>query len=151
MKYGGWRVLAELLGQRMATLVPPLEGAPLVVPVPTTPRRRRVRGYNQARLLAEVVACRRRLSLLDALERPEGRTQVHLTPRNRAENVRGAFRLNQRIRSRILGREVILVDDVLTTAATAVSAAQVLEEGGVTGVHLLTFARALPFSERGGS
>ena len=56
LKYGGWRSLGELMGSRMAALVSQTIGDSVVVPVPTTPQRRRMRGYNQARVLAEVVA-----------------------------------------------------------------------------------------------
>jgi ComF family protein len=148
LKYGGWRALGEVLGGRMAKLVPSVSRFPLVVSVPTSPQRRRVRGYDQARVLAKVVARQKGFGLVDALERPRGGTQVRLGPRERAEKVREAFRLKAGICSRIRGREVILVDDVLTTGATAISAAKVLGDGGVSGVHLLTFSRALPFTER---
>jgi ComF family protein len=147
LKYGGWLFLAQFMGRRIAALSPSWAERPLVVPVPTTPRRRRARGYNQAKVLAVVVARELGLSLVDALERRDGRTQVRLTPRSRAENVRGAFRPLRPFCSRTKGREVILIDDVLTTGATAVSAALALGEGGASGVHLFTFARALPFSD----
>jgi ComF family protein len=122
----------------------------VVVPVPTTPRRRRFRAYNQARVLAETVARELGAPLVDALERAKGATQVKLGPRARTENVRGSFRLRPLGRSQIQGSDVILIDDVLTTGATALSAALALEEGGASTVRLLSFARALPFgTERG--
>jgi ComF family protein len=147
LKYEGWLFLADFLGRRVAALSPSWDERPLVVPVPTTPSRRRARGYNQAKVLAVVVARELGFSLVDGLERQEGRTQVRLAPRSRAENVRGAFRPLRPFRSRMRGREVILIDDVLTTGATAASAALALGEGGASGVHLFTFARALPFTD----
>jgi ComF family protein len=148
LKYGGWEGLGELMGSRMAEMELPISGVPRVVPVPTSPKRRRARGYDQARVLAEVVARRRGLQVVNALVRPEGGTQVRLGPEDRARNVKEAFRIRESVRSRIRGREVILVDDVLTTGATAISAARVLEAGGGEAVHLVTFARALPFASR---
>lgn len=147
LKYGGWRGLAEPLGGRMAPILPSIPAArPIVVPVPTSRKRERSRGYNQARVLAEVVARRHRLPLVDALDRLRGGTQVALGPRGRAENMRSAFRAKDDIGSRIRGREVILIDDVLTTGATAISASLALVGSGASQVHLLAFARALPYS-----
>lgn len=145
LKYGGWRSLAEMMGGRMAKLLPPLPEKPPVVPVPTTVHRRRMRGYNQARVLAEVVARQIGGSVEDALDRPRGGTQVRMGPRERRANVHGAFRVVPSSVSHIEGREVILIDDVLTTGATAVSAASALREGRPKTIRLLTFARALPF------
>jgi ComF family protein len=151
LKYGGWPGLAADLGARMARLLPSL--APrgeeaLVVPVPTTPGRLRVRGYNQARLLAEEVAHRSGMTLVDALERRDGgRSQVALHPDERRANVEGAFSVRPEARSLIRNASLILVDDVLTTGATASAAARSLGEGGAAAIRLLTFARALPGAE----
>jgi len=145
LKYGGWRSLGDLMGRRMSSFCPPAVEGCIIVPIPTTPRRRRTRGYNQAEILAEVVADATRIPLANAMERPRGRTQVRLGPRERDSNVRGAFRLGPGQRSRIRGQKVILIDDVLTTGATARSAAETLAEGGARTVRLITFARALAF------
>lgn len=144
LKYGGWRALGDWMGVLMAKTCPPLPGRPLVIPVPTTPSRMRVRGYNQAEILARVVARVLGLPLVVALARSGGGTQVKLGPKERRANVEGCFSVPPPFRSRIRGCEVILIDDVLTTAATARSAALALEGGGAGSVRLLTFARALP-------
>lgn len=146
LKYDGWRALSEFMGRLMSAVCPPVGPDFLVVPVPTTRKRERTRGYNQARILAEVVAETLGLELLDALDRPRGASQVRLGPRERQGNVWGSFCPIPAFRSRIGGAEVILVDDVLTTGATAVSAAMALGEAGAKSVGLVTFARALPFS-----
>ncbi len=145
LKYGGWRSLGETMGGWMSSLCPRAGEGFIIVPIPTTPRRRRTRGYNQAEILAEVVADTTGIPLVNAMERPRGRTQVRLGPRERDSNVRGAFRLGPGQRSRIRGQRVILIDDVLTTGATARSAAETLAEGGARTVRLITFARALAF------
>jgi predicted amidophosphoribosyltransferase len=83
--------------------------------------------------------------LLEALGRKEGGTsQVSLDRGARRENVRQAFHLLPDAQISFQGREIVLVDDVLTTGATALAAAEILVEGGAKGVHLLTFARTLP-------
>ena len=148
LKYGGWPSLAVDLGGKMAGLLDPPRGdlpAPLLVPVPTTPGRLRARGYNQARLLAEEVARRVGGTLLDVLVRADrGGSQVALQRDERRANVQGAFSVRREAAAPIRGREVFLVDDVLTTGATASAAALALAEGGATGVRLLTCARSLP-------
>lgn len=122
----------------------------VVVPVPTTRTRRRRRGYNQAAVLAEAVGAALDLPVLRALlRRPGGTTQVALQPVERGRNVLRAFSVGEESRARrIRGRPVLLVDDVLTTGATAGAAATALAAAGVSGVTVLTFARALPY--RGG-
>ncbi len=149
LKYGGWRDLGEMMGARMAAVPVPVGGDPVIVPVPTTEQRRRERGYNQAEVLARVVARLRGIPLVDGLERPGGRSQVRLNPQERLSNVMGSFVLRSGLGSCIRERDVILLDDVLTTGATALSATVALSGGGARSVHLLTFARAIPFQAEG--
>jgi len=105
----------------------------------------RERGYNQAALLARRFAEATGRRCVEALARREGgRTQVSLTPEERRHNVRRAFRIREESVPSFAGRELLLIDDVLTTGATASAAAEALERGHVSGVTLLTFARALP-------
>ena len=118
--------------------------SPILAPIPTTPGRKKKRGYNQARVLAEVVAREWTAPLVDVLERPAGGTQVRSGPAERKLNVQGSFRVTPLSRSQIQGREVILIDDVLTTGATASSAASELGRHGAGSVRLVAFARALP-------
>lgn len=147
-KYEGWRKLGGYMAHRMVRVVPPIPGHTVLVPVPTTPRRLRMRGYNQAEVLAAEVERIKGWPLVRALERPGGRSQVRLGPRQRAANVQEAFRPLPGSCSRIRGSQVVVVDDVLTTGATALSAARALRKIGAERVHVLTFARALPFRGR---
>jgi ComF family protein len=151
LKYEGWRELAGVMAAPMAraarsVLGPagPVELA-VVVPVPTTARRLRERGYNQAGLLAEGLAARLHLPMVEALTRARAdASQTALAPGERRENVRGAFAVDPGARARIAGRGILLVDDVLTTGATAGEAAATLARTGTERVALVTFARALP-------
>lgn len=150
LKYEGWRRLAPAMARRMSRLdrPAPLPDPPLVVPVPTTRRRRRRRGYNQAHLLAAAYAAHLDEPLVPLLERREDRarqvTQVALHPDERRANVREAFRVRRGSDASCRDRWVVLVDDVLTTGATAGAAAETLERAGCIGVVVVTFARALP-------
>jgi ComF family protein len=148
LKYEGWPELAAVMGRKLVELaVPEAVGACAVVPVPTTAGRLKSRGYNQAELLAEIVAADLRLPLRGALVRvAEGRSQTELTPTERRENVRGVFA--RAPGASVAGADVLLVDDVLTTGATASEAASALADMGARSVTLLAFARALPSTPR---
>jgi ComF family protein len=117
-------------------------GADCVVPVPLHFWRWMGRGYNQSDALARSLA--RRLGL--PLERHWLRRVRH-TPRQtgrtatgRKDNVRGAFAVRRGVR--LTGRVVLLVDDVMTTGATAVEAARALRTAGAAGVTVAVLARA---------
>jgi ComF family protein len=145
LKYGGWRALAEPMVARMASLILPLEMSEgrFVVPVPTTERRRRSRGYNQAELLARAYARHRGLELRTWLARSVSHdSQTALQPLQRAANVAGAFRLAVGSAA-LAGEHVLLIDDVLTTGATTAECARTLVAGGARCVSVITFARAL--------
>jgi ComF family protein len=147
LKYRGWRALADLMGERMAALRLPEDAqaeATLCVPVPTTPLRRRQRGYNQAELLAATFARCTGRALRPALERRSGGgSQTALQPIARRANVAGAFRVAAAHAAGLRRAHVLLVDDVLTTGATAAECAHTLVAAGARCVTLVTFARAL--------
>jgi ComF family protein len=145
LKYEGWSELADFMAGRMARALDPVPAsAAVVVPVPTTARRMRARGYNQAQLLARSVAELLGLPRSDALARASGRrSQTTLAPSERRRNIRGAFVPTEEAQ-RVVGRDVVLVDDVLTTGATAGEAASVLSARGAATVTVLAFARAVP-------
>lgn len=152
LKYEGWRELAEPMGEAITRAVVTGEAAILgrggpdvVVPVPTTARRRATRGYNQAALLAEVVASSLSRPMVDALTRRRATSsQTSLAPAERRDNVKGAFALASGAGRDLDGGDVLLVDDVLTTGATALEAARTLVGGGVASVSLAVYGRALP-------
>lgn len=150
LKYEGWHELADWMAASMAALdLPRVEGRRVVVPVPTTARRVAERGYSQAELIARGLAARAGLPLRAALERRSARrSQTALTPEERRENVRGAFRAVAGAERTLTGAHVLLVDDVLTTGATAGEAASALAAAGAASVVLVAFARALPTRAR---
>jgi ComF family protein len=118
-----------------------LDGASVLVPVPLHPRRLRQRGFNQSLLLARSLGRLAGLPVAEALSRRvETPTQTGLTAAQRRRNVKGAFRATRP--AAINGRVVVLVDDVLTTGATARACARALRDAGADSVRLLTLARA---------
>lgn len=142
LKYGRRTMLAPALGALLAGGAgPSVRGADLVVPVPLQLRRLRQRGFNQSLLLARALS-ERLGAPIDArvLRRVRGtRPQVGLHASQRAENVRGAFIVSGR---GLEGRDVLLVDDVYTTGATARECAAALARAGAR-VRVLTLARAV--------
>jgi ComF family protein len=140
LKYDRMRPLAAHLGELMATALPPGEQVDAVVPVPLHWRRRWRRGFNQSELLARIVARRYGLKVSRALRR--GRptaSQAGLTRSMRRANVAGAFFV--RSRQEVEGRRILLVDDVMTTGATASACGTALKRAGARRVTVLTLAR----------
>ncbi len=113
-----------------------------LVPVPLHPSRERARGYNQAALLAEYVSRFTGIPVLDAvIERAEETRSQAITPRHqRADNVRGAFRLVKA--EGIRGKELVLVDDLVTSGATAQACCNTLYQSCPGSVLVLSAGRA---------
>jgi ComF family protein len=143
------RRLGAMLADAIAQLAPEAPSDLLVIPVPLHRTKHKQRGFNQARTLAKCA--------IDALSKSHPdwhltlapttlmrlrltESQAGLTPRQRRQNVRGAFKVSDP--SAVRGKNILLVDDILTTGATARSAAQSLIKAGATAVFVATLARA---------
>jgi ComF family protein len=145
LKHHDGEGLAELLGklwvgrdeQRFRSF-----GVDVVVPVPLHWFRRWRRGYNQSAALARALAVHLQIPCFPSWLRRLRNTPVQTTqtPAGRRENVRGAFRARRR--ARLNGKSVLLVDDVMTTGATANEAARALRAAGATRVTVAVLARA---------
>lgn len=125
--------MASLMAKGHAALgLPPFD---VVVPVPIHWRRRFWRGFNQAELLAkELMAPSGGKGLLRTRHTPP---QVRLSAEQRLHNLDGAFRAGPDV----MGKVVLLVDDVHTTGSTGQACALALRQAGAAHVSLLTFAR----------
>jgi ComF family protein len=121
-----------------------LQSADLLVPVPLHRRRLLARRYNQSALLAQVIGrVAGRPVVPDALRRVRPTASLgEKTRRERAEAVEGAFAVRPTRAADIAGRRVLLIDDVLTTGATAGACTRALLAGGAARVELLVGARA---------
>ncbi len=139
LKYRDRPALARPLGAWLAGQVS-LPQSSAIVPVPLGRKRRLARGYDQAALLARALAKAKDLPVLPlALARTrETKPQVGRTRADRLRNVRGAFRAMPTVR----GRDVVLLDDVVTTGATADACAEALVLAGARSVRVLALARA---------
>jgi ComF family protein len=143
LKYRGRRRVAVRLAETLASSSEVrrlVAGAHVLVPVPLHPRRERERGFNQSELLARALAERCRIPVARALVRREDTPpQTGLSAAARRANVAAAFALRRR--AAVASRVVVLVDDVLTTGATARACARLIVDAGATEVRLLTAAR----------
>ncbi|HET8622548.1 MAG TPA: double zinc ribbon domain-containing protein [Gemmatimonadales bacterium] len=139
LKYEGWWRMADSLATPMRTLEP-LTGGVCLIPVPLSAARARERGYNQAERLARALGRITRLSVrAELLARTRHTpTQTTLPPDARRANVAGAFAATG-----VRDIRAVLVDDVFTTGATLLAAAEALAAGGAASVDAVTFARAL--------
>lgn len=144
LKYHGRRRVAGRLAELICgdPAAQPLLARPaVVIPVPLHPRRLAERGFNQSELLAAAIAKRLgfRLHARALVRRKDTRPQTGLSAAARRRNVAGAFAVRER--PPVHGQNLLLVDDVVTTGATARACALALREAGAVAVDLVTVAR----------
>ncbi len=141
LKYGDRPEIARLLGPLMARAAADLVAdRPVIVPMPLHSHRLWHRQFNQAALLSHAMARPLGLRVDPALLQRVKATaqQVGMSRAQRAVNVQGAFKAPPD--AVLAGRAVLLVDDVLTTGATANAAARALLRGGAARVDIVVFA-----------
>ena len=145
LKYGGWHILARTAAELMLaspSCAEALTGVELIAPVPLHPWRQLRRGYNQSEKLAREIAILTGIQFAPdlAIRQRRTRSQTSLNPEARKRNVTGAFKVMDH--TLCCGRSVCIVDDVMTTGATAGACAAALKDAEAGRVTALTFARA---------
>ena len=157
LKYNGVRPAAGVLGRMLAEAWTGLEPGfqqrkILLIPVPLYKGKRRARGFNQAELTARAAlnVCRSRERFqLDSgilLRIRDTHSQIGLTSHQRRENLRGAFTVTRA--EDVIGREILLVDDVYTTGTTVSECARVLRRAGASKVWVATVARTFKLASK---
>jgi ComF family protein len=119
--------------------------APILCPVPLHRWRIWRRGYNQSGLIASALAARHGLDVRnDLLVRVKATPPLKgMSPSQRRLAVRGAFRIHARHRDLVKGRNILIIDDVFTSGATAGACARVLKRAGAAEVGVLCWARVV--------
>jgi ComF family protein len=139
-KYAKVSTLADEFGTLLSRALPREQRFDVLVPMPLHWMRRWHRGFNQSELLARALSRRTGIPVSNAMRRRRSTPpQAGLTNAERRTNVAGAFAV--RSRKAVEGKHVLLIDDVLTTGATASACASVLKRAGAKRVSVLTLAR----------
>lgn len=139
-KYRQMRPLARPLGALVARAIPREHRFDLIIPMPLHWKKRWSRGYNQSELLAQEVARRWGVPVANIVRRVKATApQAGLSNSKRRLNVRGAFAIRKG--ANLKGLRVLLIDDVLTTGATASACAKVLKRAGASHVAVAAVAR----------
>ena len=143
LKYHDRHEVVKLMAQLMQRAgCDVLTDAHLLVPVPLYWGRLWGRRFNQAAMLAQALAANGKVTYQpEALRRQRSTSsQVGLDAKARYENVKGAFDVSNGFENEIFGRHVVLIDDVLTTGATATACVKALKKAGAARVDVLVFA-----------
>ena len=150
LKYGRRTGLARLIARQMVRHVPLENRADmLIVPVPLHRWRLWWRGFNQSALIADHLAKLTGVAVDKEVLRRSKRTPPlrNMGPSARQKLLRNAFALDRETQKRLKGRDILLIDDIHTSGATADACAAALRKGGARSVHLLCWARVLPDAE----
>lgn len=143
LKYGDQHDAVSLFGRWLKSAAAPLlPGTDLIVPVPLARWRLWQRRFNQAALLAQALSRQTAIPTapLALIRTRSTASQVGMTADQRRRNVQGAFRVPSRHRSRIAGRNILLIDDVITTGATVEACARALKRAGAARVDVAALA-----------
>lgn len=146
IKYQGkYHIIDELVQKTLQKIELNLPEDIYITYVPMHKKKKKERGFNQAELIAKKVGEITSKKVLKLLEKTrDNQTQVGLSPKERLENVKGAFSLlTSDFNKSLAPRNVLLIDDVYTTGATAKECIKVLKKGGVKNVWVFTLARKL--------
>lgn len=127
-----------------------LDKKTILVPVPLHTKKLRQRGFNQAHELAKIISEQTGYLVLDIIERPKHTaTQATLHETDRFTNIKNAFRLKGGSRD-LSGKNILIVDDVITTGATIETMAKILKTAGALSVWALTIAYGHPLENKKG-
>ena len=141
LKYERARAAADCLALAMAMRLPSLPlSSWVIVHAPTVPARVRVRGYDQAQLVARALGRSLHFPVAAALVRQTNQRQVGQSGVTRRKQMAGAFGVDQP--SVVKNKDILLIDDVLTTGATLEAAAAALRQAGARRVAAAVFAQA---------
>lgn len=145
LKYSGAERIADRFGFFMAKEIvadEELSTSDMIVPVPLHPARKRERGYNQSELIAGKIGVELRIRnewhLLERIRQTQ--TQTLFDAEGRKKNIAGAFSMGKHLKVAVKGKNILLIDDVITTGSTIRECARVLKENGAAKVYAASAA-----------
>ena len=144
-KYGEAINLAGFIGREICSRIDRAGDFDIIIPVPLHSRKLKLRGYNQAALIAEAVSRRSgKRTVKKVLKRTRNDSpQAILHRAERIKNIKSSFSISKRAEGVVRGKKILLVDDVMTTGATLNECAKILKGAGAAVVVGVTFARAV--------
>ena len=136
------KYFSQLMLNQAREILPDVD---FIAPIPLHKLRIIKRKYNQAALLAKNIATLNDKKLiLDLLVRTKNnKPQASLSQKMRQKNVAGIFKIKEKYLAKIKGKNILLIDDVITTGATAESCAKELKKASVNKVYVLTLAKTI--------
>lgn len=146
LKYTDKTPYAKTLAKFMSNKINELsDDYDLIVSVPIHPKKLVARKYNQSALLANRLGkiTKKAVNNLVLRKVRNIRPQASLTRKERIENAKDAYAVNIKYKDNILGKKILLVDDVITTGATANECAKILKKAGADKVYLLTATKTI--------
>ena len=138
LKFKSKRQASLPIARALADILPFLPNDTVVTSLPTAPLRVRQRGFDHAGHIARMLAKQLALDHSTLLVRTTNTRQVGSNKKNRIDQIKGAYRL--RAKADVRGKSVLLIDDVITTGASASEAAKILKKAGAKRVDVAVFA-----------
>ena len=136
-KYGNKKYLAEVFASKMLNVfLSSFSNASVITFVPMTEVKKKQRGYNQAELLANELSRLTGIEVFElATKKRDTLSQASLTAKERKQNLKSTFKFNKKL---IKDKNIVIVDDVLTTGSTADVLAKGFKEAGAKSVGVIT-------------
>ncbi len=138
LKFKSKRQTAEIIARVLHEILPLQNPGTIIINVPTSRSRVRQRGFDQTELIARKLAREQKLQYIPALLRHGNIRQVGASKQQRQAQVSGLYAL--RPRADIKGKDILLIDDVVTTGATLAEASRVLRRAGAKSITCAVFA-----------
>lgn len=145
LKYNDKIHLAKFFSKLMLPVFKEFEEIDFIIPVPLHKKRVRQRKFNHSVLIARDLSKKSKIPLIyDSLIRVKNtRPQSGLSKTGRKRNISGAIKFNDKYLDIIKGKNVVLIDDVITTASTIDACCKVLRRGGVGKIYVVTLAKTV--------
>ncbi len=140
MKLNSHRQACSIIAARLDEIAPYYDKSVVITYVPTSTKRVRERGFDHAKLIAEIFAKNRGLQCKNLLLRTTQQKQAGTDRKTRLEQVKGSY---QPIKPSINIDQVVLIDDIITTGATLSEATRVLKKAKVKNIESLVFAQPI--------